>query len=56
MVDLLKDMLEGLTASHDASPHGNPEICAIHPVMQYCFPPIESLTPDNQAFMDPILC
>jgi taurine dioxygenase len=32
--DPLKDMLEGLTALHDASPHGNPDICAIHPVVR----------------------
>ena len=30
----LKDLCEGLTALHDAAPHGKPEISAIHPVVR----------------------
>ena len=30
----LKDLCEGLTALHDASPHGTPERMAIHPVIR----------------------
>ena len=30
----LKDLLSGLTALHDAAPHGKPEMTAIHPVVR----------------------
>ena len=30
----LRDMCEGLTALHDAAPHGRPEITTIHPVVR----------------------
>ena len=30
----LKDLCEGLTALHDATPHGKPEVNAIHPVVR----------------------
>ena len=30
----VRALCEGLTALHDASPHGNPDICAIHPVVR----------------------
>ncbi|MBW2423768.1 MAG: TauD/TfdA family dioxygenase [Deltaproteobacteria bacterium] len=30
----IRDLCEGLTALHDASPHGKPEIKAIHPVVR----------------------
>ncbi len=32
--DPLKDLLRGLTALHDATPHGKPEMKAIHPVVR----------------------
>ena len=30
----LQALCEGLTALHDATPHGQPEVCAIHPVVR----------------------
>ncbi|MFT5115844.1 MAG: taurine dioxygenase [Parasphingorhabdus sp.] len=30
----LKELCDGLTALHDASPHGQPEICMVHPVVR----------------------
>ena len=32
--DPLKDLCEGLTALHDARPHGRPDKTAIHPVVR----------------------
>ena len=32
--DPLKDLCEGITALHDASPHGRPDKTAIHPVVR----------------------
>ncbi len=30
----LRDLCDGLTALHDAAPHGKPEVCAVHPVVR----------------------